>query len=366
MITAAAGTSDIILIIGIIVAAVVLVAIVVIAVLLNRADKKKRANAEADTADGEAAEEQLPPEPSADERRAEEESAAPAAAAAEPVAEQYAETAEPTAEIAAEPVTAEEAPSENAADDKKPRPKATPGVRRPAGSWSVEFKREGEYVAVLSAKNGELMLESEIYSSEEGARSGIATIVRNITGGGKFVIYRDKNGNYYFKLKSSGNKLLCIGEIYRAKDQCEKAVESVKRLAADAPIAGGVSRGDEYIEYKPSPVRVNAKSAPGKWVVKRGDDDMWHAMLYAGNGQLMLATEGVSSQSTALAALDAVRKNAAEGNFVIDRDKFGRYCYKLRNARKSVICIGETYDSLPSCTKAIETVRRYCSTAEVQ
>ena len=347
MITAAAGTSDIILIIGIIVAAVVLVAIVVIAVLFNRADKKKRANAEADTADGEAAEEQLPPEPSAAERRAEEESAAPAAAAAEPVAEQYAETAEPT-------------------DDKKPRPKVAPGVRRPAGSWSVEFKREGEYVAVLSAKNGELMLESEIYSSEEGARSGIATIVRNITGGGKFVIYRDKNGNYYFKLKSSGNKLLCIGEIYRAKDQCEKAVESVRRLAADAPIAGGVSRGDEYIEYKPSPVRVNAKSAPGKWVVKRGDDDMWHAMLYAGNGQLMLATEGVSSQSTALAALDAVRKNAAEGNFVIDRDKFGRYCYKLRNARKSVICIGETYDSLPSCTKAIETVRRYCSTAEVQ
>ena len=64
-------------------------------------------------------------------------------------------------------------------------------------------------------------------------------------------------------------------------------------------------------------------------------------------------------------ALDAVRKNASDGNFVIDRDKFGRYCYKLRNVKKSVICTGETYDSLASCVKAIETVRRYCVTAEL-
>ena len=58
--------------------------------------------------------------------------------------------------------------------------------------------------------------------------------------------------------------------------------------------------------------------------------------------------------------------NAADGNFVIDRDKFGRYYYKLRNVKKSVICIGETYDSLASCVSAIESVRRYAATAVMQ
>lgn len=86
------------------------------------------------------------------------------------------------------------------------------------------------------------MLSSEIYSSEEGARAGIATIVRNITESGRFVVYRDKNDNYYYKLKTSGNKLLCVGEIYKSKDQCERAVESVKRLAADAPCPTNCTR----------------------------------------------------------------------------------------------------------------------------
>ena len=59
------------------------------------------------------------------------------------------------------------------------------------------------------------------------------------------------------------------------------------------------------------------------------------------------------------AGIEAVTKNAIAGNFIIDRDKFGRYYYKLRNAQKSVICIGEAYESLDSCVSAIESVRRF-------
>ena len=79
----------------------------------------------------------------------------------------------------------------------------------------------------------------------------------------------------------------------------------------------------------------------------------------------MLATEEVSMRRSALSAIESVKKNSAQGNFIIDRDKFGRYYYKLRNAQKSVICIGETYDSLDSCISALESVRRFAATATV-
>lgn len=379
MLICSSGLSDTWIIAGIAAAAVVLVAVIIIAVVIAVRSGKKKRSGGAESVQGpdeEGASEGVPasyaeeqaPAVSADtsERISDEASVSedetPSVTASEPEPDPVAETsAAPVIDDTADPAAAETA---DRLADKKPKPKPA-GVRRAAGSWSVEYKREGEYIAVLCAKNGELMLESEIYTTEDGARAGISTIVKNITGDGKFVIYRDKNDNYYFKLKTSGNKLLCIGEIYRSKDQCEKAVESVRRLAAEAPVAGGVSKNDEYIEYRPAPVKASSKAAPGKWQIRRTDDGKYRAMLFAGNGQLMLATEEVSSQNTAMRALDAVRKNASDGNFVIDRDKFGRYCYKLRNAKKSVICTGETYDSLASCVKAIETVRRYCVTAEL-
>ena len=73
----------------------------------------------------------------------------------------------------------------------------------------------------------------------------------------------------------------------------------------------------------------------------------------------MLATEEVSQKKSVQNAMESVAKNAELGNFIIDRDKFGRYYYKLRNAQKSVICIGEAYESLDSCISALESVRRF-------
>ncbi|MBQ9756621.1 MAG: DUF1508 domain-containing protein [Clostridia bacterium] len=105
---------------------------------------------------------------------------------------------------------------------KKPTAKKTEPKKeeKPAkkllGKWIVEIKSDNEYVSCLLASNGEIMLGSETYSTEEGARNGIETIIKGVETG-KFVIYQDKNKNYYYKLKSAGNRLLCVGEFIRAK-----------------------------------------------------------------------------------------------------------------------------------------------------
>ena len=238
-------------------------------------------------------------------------------------------------------------------------------AKKAGGKWVIEHKKEGEYLSKLLASNGEVMLTSEIYTTVDGAKGGISTIVKGVDTG-KFVVYQDKNGNYYYKLKTASNRLLCVGEIYKSKDQCLKAVESVKRFAGSATVSLEVFEGAQYVAYNPAPLSNDYKKGTrGKWKIDKNSDGEFCAKLFASNGQLMLATEVVTQRKTAINAITAVKKNAEIGNFIIDRDKFGRFYYKLRNSQKSVICIGEAYDTLESCTSAIESVRRFALSAIV-
>ncbi len=276
-----------------------------------------------------------------------------------------------TEEVAtAEVVTAK--PVETRADEKV-IPAKKPTVKKATvkkeskkllGKWVVEIKQDKEYSAKLLAPNGEVMLNSEVYTSEEGARAGIGTILSGIANG-NFIIYADKNGNYYYKLKSASNRLLCVGEIYTTREQCLKAVDSVKRIAGDAVIVDGVEQGSKYVDYVPEQVEGYEvkKGLAGKWKIEATESGRFSAKLYASNGQLMLATEEVSLRKSAVASIEAVKKNSLAGNFIIDKDKFGRFYFKLRNVQKTVICIGEAYESLDSCIKALESVRRFANTA---
>lgn len=294
-------------------------------------------------------------------------------------------------EVKEEPAPAQEVKAEEVKAEKKEQPKKTatqkttakkpaesksapakkaqeqpakPAPKKLNGKWVIEMKGDNEYFSKLYASNGEVMLSSEIYTTEDGARNGIETIIRGVEAG-NFVIYQDKNKNYYYKVKTANNRLLCVGEIYKAKDQCLKAVESVKRIAKDSPVADQLTVGEKYAEYTPAKLDVSdvKKGMTGKWRIEKTDSGNFTARLYANNGQLMLATEEVSLEKSAKNAIESVKKNSAEGNFIIDHDKFGRFYYKLRNAQKSVICIGEAYDALDSCVSAIESVRRFANTA---
>ncbi len=232
------------------------------------------------------------------------------------------------------------------------------------GKWIIERESDDEFVSKLIASNGEVMLTSEIYTTADGAKSGIETIIRSIAND-NFTIYQDKNKNYYYKISSANNRLLCAGEIYKTKDGCLNAVQSVKRIAEDSPVLDEIREGKGYAPYTPAELDLTdvKKGTSGKWRIVQLENGSYSARLFASNGQLMLATEQVTLEKSARNAIESVKKNAEEGNFIIDRDKFGRFYYKLRNAQKSVICMGEAYESLDSCVSAIESVRRFSLTA---
>mgnify|MGYP004663815029 CR=1 FL=1 len=236
-------------------------------------------------------------------------------------------------------------------------------TKKVAGKWMVKEKGEGEYVAFLYANNKEVLLTSETYSTVDGAKKGVATIQKNATDE-NFAIYKDKNDNYYFKLKNSKNRFLCVGETYPNRNACLNSIESVKKFV-DSPISDAVEKDITLIKYVPTPEdKLPEKKYSGKWVIKEEEGE-YRAQLHASNGELLLSSESYASYASAKDAIDNIRQNGIAGNFIVDSDKKGRYFFKLRNATKVTLCVGETYSQLQACLSAIDSVRSFLKTAKL-
>ena len=237
--------------------------------------------------------------------------------------------------------------------------------KKALGKWIIKEKGDGEFVAYLYANNKELMLTSETYSSPDGAKKGIATIRKNAAIDDNFTYYRDKNKNYFFKLKTSKNRFLCAGETYANKSACLKSIESVKNFV-DSPLAEKIEKDVTVINYTPmqDETYVPRKNS-GKWVISKLDDETYFAQLFASNGELLLSSESYASYSSAKDAVENITQNGLNGNFIIDSDKKGRYFFKIRNAQKLTLCVGETYSQLTACQSAIESVFGFLKTAKL-
>ena len=99
----------------------------------------------------------------------------------------------------------------------------------------------------LKAGNGEIIATSEIYTTEDSCRKGIASVKKNApiaeiedqTVEGfekkkhpKFELYQDKAGEYRFRLKATNGQIIAVGEGYKAKPSCLNGIDSVKRNAS--------------------------------------------------------------------------------------------------------------------------------------
>ncbi|MGN1159999.1 MAG: YegP family protein [Lachnospiraceae bacterium] len=50
----------------------------------------------------------------------------------------------------------------------------------------------------------------------------------------KFEVYKDKTGEFRFRLKAGNGQIIAVGEGYKAKASCLNGIESIKKNAPDA------------------------------------------------------------------------------------------------------------------------------------
>lgn len=103
----------------------------------------------------------------------------------------------------------------------------------------------------LRAANGQVILTSEVYSSEAACRNGIESVRKNAPAAKvedqteesrrsltnpKFELYQDKAGEYRFRLKARNGAIIAVSDGYAARSGCRSGIESVQKNAGEAEI----------------------------------------------------------------------------------------------------------------------------------
>ena len=103
----------------------------------------------------------------------------------------------------------------------------------------------------LKAGNHEVIATSEVYSGKAACLKGVESVRKNAPVAGledqtaeetgkvtnpKFQLYRDKAGEFRFRLTARNGEIIAVSEGYKAKPSCLNGIESVRKNAADAEV----------------------------------------------------------------------------------------------------------------------------------
>ncbi len=119
------------------------------------------------------------------------------------------------------------------------------------GKFVIKATKTG-FTFSLKAGNGEVIaVGGEVYNSLASVKNGVASVAKNapianiedqtVEGyetatNPKFEIYKDKAGEFRFRLKARNGEIIAASEGYVKKDSCKKGIESVRKNAPEAPV----------------------------------------------------------------------------------------------------------------------------------
>jgi uncharacterized protein YegP (UPF0339 family) len=104
------------------------------------------------------------------------------------------------------------------------------------GVFQVYKDRSGEYRFRLKASNGRTILSSEGYSVKSGAMNGVKSVKENSQHHERYESYTDMGGKYRFRLKAANGEIIGTSEAYASEANCKAGIESVKRWAKESTV----------------------------------------------------------------------------------------------------------------------------------
>lgn len=118
------------------------------------------------------------------------------------------------------------------------------------GKFVINRTKDGGFKFNLVAGNGEIIATSEVYTQKPKCKVGIASVQKNSKAEienqteGKYVelsrpkyqVYKDKKGEFRFRLIATNGRIIATGESYKALSGCINCIKSIASNAPDAKI----------------------------------------------------------------------------------------------------------------------------------
>jgi len=92
---------------------------------------------------------------------------------------------------------------------------------------------DNKYYFHLKANNGQIVLQSQAYTTKASATNGVASVKSNGALTSRFEVRAAADGQFYFVLKASNGAVIGRGEMYASKANAERGVSTVVGLLAE-------------------------------------------------------------------------------------------------------------------------------------
>jgi uncharacterized protein YegP (UPF0339 family) len=96
-------------------------------------------------------------------------------------------------------------------------------------------EKDNQFYFRLRAGNGEIILQSEGYTSKQNCENGIESVRRHSPYDQNYN-RKDITGNYTFSLEANNGEIIGIGESYTTRQAREDGITSVKNNGPKSPV----------------------------------------------------------------------------------------------------------------------------------
>lgn len=105
----------------------------------------------------------------------------------------------------------------------------------------------------------------------------------------------------------------------------------------------------------------------GTFLITKRKNEEFQFVLKAGNGQVILASEGYTTKAACLNGIESVKKNSqVEARFDKLESKNGKPYFNLKATNGQIIGNSELYESTASRDNGIESVKKNAPEAETK
>lgn len=119
------------------------------------------------------------------------------------------------------------------------------------GFFEIKKSKDDRYVFNLFAANKMIVATSQVYTSPQSALNGINSVIANAESANiedqtvkefipqsypKWEIYKDKAGDFRFRLSASNGSCICHSQGYTSKANCKKGIESIIKNTKTAKV----------------------------------------------------------------------------------------------------------------------------------
>jgi uncharacterized protein len=104
------------------------------------------------------------------------------------------------------------------------------------GKFEIYKDKAGEFRFRLKASNGQNLLASEGYAAKKSALGGVESVKKNAAVPARFEAKTSTNGKFYFVLKASNGQDIGRSEMYDTEASCAAGIQSVANHAPGATV----------------------------------------------------------------------------------------------------------------------------------